>query len=60
LSKQVDTAAVEAINPGMAQLLTLTAPDKKFMDDIIKTVVGTWNSDGVLPCLFYVQKEAKG
>jgi hypothetical protein len=53
LVEQVDTAAVEAINPGMAPLLTLTAPDKKFMDDIIKSVAGTWNSDGAFTCLLY-------
>ncbi|KAI8588358.1 transport protein Avl9-domain-containing protein [Geranomyces variabilis] len=38
----VDTGAIEIVNPAVAPLLNLTTPDKKFIDDITRSVVSTW------------------
>ncbi|KAI8913023.1 transport protein Avl9-domain-containing protein [Powellomyces hirtus] len=38
----VDTGAIEIVNPAVVPILNLTSPDKKFIDDITRTVVSTW------------------
>ncbi|KND03769.1 uncharacterized protein SPPG_01226 [Spizellomyces punctatus DAOM BR117] len=41
----VDTGTLELMNPALNPLISLTTPDKKFIDDITKSVVATWSPE---------------
>jgi hypothetical protein len=40
-----DTGNLEIINPAVNTLISLTAADKKFIDDIIKPVSSSWSPE---------------
>ncbi|KAJ3293429.1 late secretory pathway protein avl9 [Borealophlyctis nickersoniae] len=40
-----DTGALEILNPALNQVLNLTAADRKFMDDIVKSVSSTYRPE---------------
>ncbi|KAJ3276187.1 late secretory pathway protein avl9 [Terramyces sp. JEL0728] len=40
-----DDGNLEIVNPAVAPLISLTAADKKFIDDIIKPVTASWQPD---------------
>lgn len=39
----LDTATIEFLNPKVPPMVGLTAADRKWMDDIVRTVESTWN-----------------
>ncbi|KAI8826613.1 transport protein Avl9-domain-containing protein [Fimicolochytrium jonesii] len=41
----VDTGAVEILNPALNSILNLTSPDKKFIDDITRVVLATYSQE---------------
>ncbi|KAI9090826.1 transport protein Avl9-domain-containing protein [Phlyctochytrium arcticum] len=41
----VDTGTLEIINPALHAILALTAPDKKFIDEMTKSVTATWSPE---------------
>ena len=42
----VDSGEVEISSSALNQVLSLTSADKKFMEEITKSVQSTWNSEG--------------
>lgn len=41
---QIDSATLEILNPKLTALVTLTAADRKWMDEIVTTVDQSWNA----------------
>lgn len=41
----VDTGTLEIKNPALASILSLTSADKRFIDEISKSVVSTWSQE---------------
>jgi len=41
---QIDSASLEILNPKLTALITLTAADRKWMDELVTTVDASWNA----------------
>ncbi|KAJ3158458.1 late secretory pathway protein avl9 [Irineochytrium annulatum] len=45
----VDAGTIDFTDPALASALALTGSDRRFIDELVKSVVNTWSKDGKLP-----------